>query len=137
MGLRRIGLAVSDALGLTAQGLPTYQRGNIRQDLFFFGTLCREREIALLLVGLPLHMRSGDESRQAGFVREFTARLQRETGLPVEYWDERLTTVQAERVLRESGIGLQKRKKAVDRLAAVILLESYLGALASRAVEKT
>ena len=136
VGRRRIGLAVSDALGITAQGLPTYERGNIRQDLIYFGTLCRERGIGSLLIGLPLHMRSGDESRQAEYVRDFAAKLKLETGLPIVFWDERLTTVAAERVLRESGIGLEKRKRAVDRLAAVILLESYLGALATRAAEE-
>jgi putative Holliday junction resolvase len=90
-------------------------------------TLAREHEIALLLVGNPLHM-SGTESRQALYTREFAARLGSETGLPIVYWDERLTTVEAERVLREARATLDQRKKAVDRLAAVLLLESYLDA---------
>lgn len=89
--------------------------------------LVREREITLLLVGNPLHL-SGAESRQAVYSREFAERLRTETGVPVVYWDERLTTVEAERVLREAKASLDQRKKAVDRLAAVLLLESYLDA---------
>lgn len=127
VGRRRIGLAVSDELGMTAQGLETFTRTNIREDMERLRALAAERSIAVFLLGLPLYM-SGDESRQAAYVREFGDRLQRETALRVEYWDERLTTVQAERVLKESGVSLEKRKRAVDRLAAVILLESYLAA---------
>jgi putative holliday junction resolvase len=72
-----------------------------------------------------LHM-SGREGRGTGHARDFGARLQAATDIPVQLWDERLTTVQAQRVLRESGVSIEKRAKAVDRLAAVILLESYL-----------
>ena len=75
---------------------------------------------------------SGDQSRQAQYIRDFAARLTERTGVPVKFWDERLTTVQAHRVLRESGISIEKRAKAIDKLAAVILLESYLD---SRAAE--
>ncbi|HTR37161.1 MAG TPA: Holliday junction resolvase RuvX [Bryobacteraceae bacterium] len=125
LGKRRIGLALSDELGLTAQGLPTLERTKIREDLARLSELAAERNVTLILIGNPMHM-SGQEGRQAGHAREFGARLQAATGLPVEYWDERLTTVQAQRVLRESGVSIEKRAKAVDRLAAVILLESYL-----------
>jgi putative holliday junction resolvase len=125
VGKKRIGLAVSDALGISAQGLPTFQRTRIREDLRQLAAVIRDREISLLLVGHPLHM-SGTESRQAVYTREFAERLRNETGVPVVYWDERLTTVEAERVLREAHATLEQRKKAVDRLAAVLLLESYL-----------
>jgi putative Holliday junction resolvase len=128
VGKRRIGLAISDGLGITAQGLPTLQRTTVREDLANLAELCREREVALLLVGEPLHM-SGDKSRQAQYIRDFAERLSERTGIPVQFWDERLTTVQAQRVLRESGISIEKRAKAVDRLAAVILLESFLDSL--------
>lgn len=131
VGRRRIGLAVSDPLGLTAQGLPTLERGPIRTDLAQLARTARENEVERILVGLPLQM-SGTEGRQAEYVREFASRLERETGLPIVFWDERFTTVEANRVLRESGIGLGKRVKAVDKLSAVILLESYLEALAQR-----
>lgn len=97
----------------------------MRSDLMRLARLAREREVGCILVGLPLQM-SGSEGRQAEFVRDFGERLGRETGLPILYRDERLTTVEANRVLRASGIGIEKRAKAVDKLAAVILLENYL-----------
>ena len=71
---------------------------------------------------------SGDDSRQSAYTEEFGERLRQQTSLPVVYWDERLTTVEAERVLREGGATLEERKKAVDRLSAVLLLESFLDA---------
>ena len=128
LGKRRIGLAVSDELGITAQGLETLQRTTIREDLAKLAKLAADRNVALILMGQPLHM-SGDESRQSAYTREFAQRLEGATGLPTAFWDERWTSVQAERVLRESGISIEKRAKAIDRLAAVILLESYLDSL--------
>ena len=125
LGKKRIGLALSDPLGITAQGLPTLQRTRIREDLAALAALIEEREVTLILMGHPLHM-SGAESRQAAYTREFAERLGRLTGKEIKLWDERLTTVEAQRVLRQSGIGIEKRARAVDQLAAVILLESYL-----------
>jgi len=125
LGKRRIGLALSDELGVTAQGLETLQQPNIHEDLARLSQLASEKNVIRLLMGNPLHM-SGREGRQAEYTRDFGERLRAATGLPVEFWDERLTTVEAERVLRQSGISIQKRAQAVDRLAAVILLESYL-----------
>jgi putative Holliday junction resolvase len=134
VGKRRIGLAISDGLGLTAQGIPTLERTTIREDLAHLSELSAQREVRLFLIGDPLHM-SGDQSRQAQYIRDFAARLTERTGIPVKFWDERLTTVQAHRVLRESGISIEKRAKAIDRLAAVILLESYLDSLATDQTE--
>ncbi|PYT21905.1 MAG: Holliday junction resolvase RuvX [Acidobacteria bacterium] len=128
LGSRRIGLAISDGLGLTAQGLDTLERRNKRTDLAILGKLIRERGITEILMGNPLNMR-GDAGRQSGWVEEFAVALRKHTGLPVRLWDERLTTVEASRVLRESGIGIEKRAAAVDRLSAVILLQSYLDSL--------
>jgi putative Holliday junction resolvase len=125
VGKRRIGIAVSDPLGITAQGMPTLERTRIREDIDRLATLAEQQEVRLFLVGDPRHM-SGERSRQAEYTHDFAERLRNRTQLPVKFWDERLTTVQAERVLRQSGISIQKRAKAVDRLAAVILLESYL-----------
>ena len=128
VGRRRIGLAVSDPLGITAQGLPNILRTNKRTDLEAVARQVRERGVALILVGNPLNMR-GDEGRQSAWVREFAGDVAAYTGVPVKLWDERLTTVEASRVLRASGIGIQKRAAAVDRLSAVILLQSYLDSL--------
>lgn len=125
LGKRRIGLALSDELGITAQGLETLERSNIREDLARLSQLVLDKNVALILMGNPLHM-SGREGRQTEYTREFAARLQAATGLPLEFRDERLTTVEAQRVLRQSGISIEKRAKAVDKLAAMILLESYL-----------
>jgi putative holliday junction resolvase len=132
LGKKRIGLAVSDALGWTAQGLSNIERTNKRADLDALAKLVDEYKVRLLLLGDPVHM-SGRAGRQSAFVREFADALAQRTGVPFELWDERLTTVQAERVLRSSGISIAKRAAAVDRLSAVILLQSYLDALAYRA----
>jgi putative holliday junction resolvase len=118
---------MSDELGITAQGLPTLQRTRIREDMDALANLITEKGVQLIVMGNPLHM-SGREGRQAEYTREFAERLHQRTGVPVEFWDERLTSVQAGRVLRDSGIGIAKRAAAVDRLAAVILLESFLDA---------
>jgi len=127
LGKKRIGLAVSDELGLTAQGLVTLERKNKRVDLAAIAQLANAKGVTLILLGNPLHM-SGHEGRQSEWVRDFAGALAAHTGIPVKLWDERLTTVEATRVLRQSGIGIEKRAAAVDRLAAVILLQSYLDA---------
>jgi putative Holliday junction resolvase len=128
VGKKRIGLAVSDPFGITAQGLPNLVRVNKRTDIDALGRLAAEREVGLFLVGNPINM-SGKEGRQSGWVRDFAGALETRTGIPVRLWDERLTTVEASRVLRSSGIGIEKRAAAVDRLSAVILLQSYLDSL--------
>lgn len=127
LGKRRIGLAISDGLGITAQGLDTLQRTTMREDIAALVNLARAREVGLFLMGRPLHM-SGDEGRQTAWVDDFARRLTAASGLPVRFHDERLTTAEAERVLRLSGISIEKRGRAVDRLAAVILLQSWLDA---------
>ncbi len=126
VGKKRIGLAVSDELGLTARGIETLYRTRIRDDLAELQAVCTRWEIGTLLVGRPLHM-SGDESRQSEYTREFAERLEKYVRLPVVFWDERLTSAEAERMLREAGANLEQKKKAVDQMSAVLLLESYLG----------
>jgi len=128
LGKKRIGLAISDPLGITAQGLPNLERTNKRTDLETLRQLAHEREVGLFLLGNPMNMH-GTEGRQSAWVREFAQALEERTHLPVRLWDERLTSVEAGRVLRSSGIGIQKRAAAVDRLSAVILLQSYLDSL--------
>jgi putative Holliday junction resolvase len=137
LGRRRIGLAVSDELGYTAQGLPTLFRKNKRADLDTLTKVIAEKDIRVIVIGDPRHM-SGDISRQGEWTREFAEDLRRYANTEVVLWDERLTSVEASRVLRESGIGRQKRANAVDRLSAVILLQSYLDSLAlKKPVENT
>ena len=128
LGKKRIGLAISDPLGITAQGLPNLVRTNKRSDLAVLETLIHEREVGMVLLGNPINMR-GSEGRQSAWVRDFAAAIERNIGTPVQLWDERLTSVEAGRVLRSSGISIEKRAAAVDRLSAVILLQSYLDSL--------
>ena len=135
LGKKRIGFAISDPLGITAQGLPTYTRGNIREDRAFFQQLAKDREVQLFLLGNPLHM-SGKESRGSHHARDFGERLTEWTGVPVEYWDERWTSKIAGQVLRESGMGIDKRAAQVDMLSAVLILESYLDARAYARTEQ-
>jgi len=125
VGKKRIGLAISDELGITAQGLATFERTRIREDLERLRGVAEQWGVSSLLIGRPLHM-SGSESRQSEYTREFAERLGGYLQLPIVFWDERLTSVEAERMLRDAGASLEERKKAVDRLAAVLLLESYL-----------
>jgi putative holliday junction resolvase len=125
VGKKRIGLAVSDELGITAQGIETLKRTRIRDDLENLRQIAARWNVQTLLVGRPLHM-SGSETPQSEYTREFAERLQQHLGLPLTFWDERLTSVEAERMLREAGASLKQRKRAVDRMAAVLLLESYL-----------
>jgi putative holliday junction resolvase len=128
LGKKRIGLAISDPLGVTAQGLRTIERTNKRADLAALEAVAHEWQAGLILLGNPKNM-GGGEGRQSAWVREVAEALHQHSGLPVEFWDERLTTVEANRVLRSSGISIRKRAAAVDRLSAVILLQSYLDSL--------
>jgi putative Holliday junction resolvase len=121
-------MAISDPLGITAQGLPNIERTTKRADLAEIARQADENDVALILIGNPLHM-SGTEGRQSAWVREFADALASRAGRPIRLWDERLTTVEAARVLRASGIGIEKRARAIDRLSAVILLQSYLDSL--------
>jgi putative Holliday junction resolvase len=128
LGKKRIGMAISDPLGITAQGLPNLNRVNKRSDLAELQHLAQEREVRLILMGNPKNM-GGLEGRQSKWVHEFAHDIETRIGLPVKFWDERLTSVEAGRVLRSSGISIEKRAAAVDRLSAVILLQSYLDSL--------
>ncbi len=125
VGSHTIGMAVSDPLGITAQGLETYRRKNKRTDLAALQQVISEYGIAEIVVGLPLRM-SGQEGIQAGRMREFVEVLKAEFELPVHLIDARLTSVEANRVLRESEMSIRKRAGAVDRLAAVLILQNFL-----------
>ena len=124
-GSKNIGLAVSDELGLTAQGLPTLRRSNKRNDLDHLRRVIRQFGIRELVLGLPLRM-SGSEGVQAEKVHVFAEELRRKFKLPVHLFDERLTSVEANRVLRESEMSIQRRAEVVDQLAAVLILQSFL-----------
>ena len=124
-GSRHIGLAVSDELGVTAQGLPTLLRSNKRRDLDHLRRLIRQFHVAEIVMGLPLRM-SGSEGVQSEKVQVFAEELRRKFKLPVHLFDERLTSVEANRVLRESEMSIRRRAEVVDQLAAVLILQSFL-----------
>jgi putative Holliday junction resolvase len=126
-GSRRMGLAVSDALGITAQGLDTLERKNKRSDFARLERTLREYQVTEIVLGNPLRM-SGEEGTQSRKVAEFAEELRQRFGLPVHLWDERLTSSEANRLLREAEVSLQKRAQAVDRMAATLILQSFLQA---------
>jgi len=127
-GTLRIGLAVSDELGLTAQGLPTLERVSREADFAALEKLIAEREVRLVVVGDPLEL-SGAAGPQSEKARRFGRALAKRCSLPLEMWDERFTSGQAESMLRQGGITRRdKQKRSVDRMAAVLILQSYLEA---------
>ena len=132
VGARTIGLAVSDPLGITAQGLVTLRRTNKRSDLAHLESLIREYQVSEMVVGYPLKL-SGVPGTQAEKVAAFAEELRRRFGLPVHLWDERLTSAQANRVLRQSEISIRRRGQAVDRLAAVLILQNFMESRAAQA----
>lgn len=127
VGSKRIGVAVSDALGITAQGLETIQRQNKRRDWEALRTLLKRYVVGEIVVGLPLRL-SGAEGAQSEKIRVFADELRAQFGLPVHLWDERWTSTEANRLLRQTNLSIEKRGKAVDRMAAVLILQSWLEA---------
>ena len=132
LGEVRIGLALSDLLGITAQPLKTLQRVGPRKDLRTLAALAREHDVATVVIGLPLLL-SGEEGTKALEAREFAENLGRYLqGARIELWDERLTTVQAERGMIEGNARRRKRRESLDSLAAALILQSYLDSRTGR-----
>lgn len=131
-GSKTVGVALSDPLGLTAQGIETIWRrdeNKLRKTCARIEELIREYEVERIVLGLPRHMNSdvGDRAEKS---LEFGEMLRRRTGLEVVMWDERLTTVEAERTLMENKVRRENRKKYIDQIAAVFILQGYLDSLA-------
>lgn len=127
-GSKRIGFALSDELGWTAQPLETFYRRNPEADIRHIQELVREHEVGQVLVGLPLRL-DGESGPAAKVVQEFIQLLEPALSVPVVTWDERMTTCAAEDLLIAADVGRRKRKGIVDRIAAAILLQSYLASL--------
>jgi putative holliday junction resolvase len=127
VGSRRIGMAISDPLGLTAQGLPTLQRQNKRLDFEQLAKIISDYQISEIVVGYPLRL-SGMEGIQSEKMQLFAEELRKKFGLPVHLWDERLTSTQANRLLRETDLSIKKRGQAVDRMAAMLILQNWMEA---------
>ena len=128
-GLKRVGLAVSDPMQIIARALETVQYQSRKELLRRLVEIIRQNEIVGVVMGLPRHM-DGSEGEMAKTVRELMAELAARLSIPITAWDERLSSVQAERALREMGISARNTKRGdVDRLAAVFILQSYLDSL--------
>lgn len=128
VGSKRIGVALSDPLKITAQGLMTYNRTTPEEDIPGIWKLIDEHEVSQLVVGLPKNM-DGSIGFKAEEIRQFVADLTAERSIEVIWIDERLTTVSAERALLEADVSRAKRKKVIDKMAATIILQSYLDRL--------
>ncbi len=127
VGSKRIGLAISDLLGITAQGLDTLHRQNKRTDFAQLERVIREHDVTEIVMGLPLRM-SGVEGIQAEKMQAFAEEVRRRFKLPVHLWDERLTSAQANRLLRETEMSIKRRGAVVDQMAAVLILQSWMDA---------
>ena len=133
-GSKTVGVAVSDPLGLTAQGIEIVRRkseNKLRQTLARIEEIAKEYGVEKIVLGFPKHM-NNDIGERAEKSLEFKEMLERRTGLPVVMWDERLTTVEADRTMMETGIRRENRKEYVDMIAAVFILQGYLDAAAYR-----
>ena len=126
-GTKTIGVAASDGLGLTAQTVTTIRRTNLKADLAALKELVREYEADRFVVGLPLNM-DGSEGPRAEATRRFVEALTEVLGLPVELWDERLSTVAAQRTLLEADVSRAKRREVIDQMAAQFILQGWLDA---------
>lgn len=125
VGEKTIGVAVSDLMGWTAQGVTVIRRISLEKDLAALSDLVGEYKVEKFLVGLPRRT-DGSYGPETEKIYRFGAKLEREFALPVEYWDERFSTVAAERVLLEGDVSRAKRRKVIDKVAAQVILQAYL-----------
>jgi putative Holliday junction resolvase len=130
-GTKRIGVALSDELGWTAQPLETFERRTLERDIAHIESLIRAHDVGQVVLGLPLQL-SGRQGPAIQAMREFATQLEHGVSVPLVLWDERLTTKAAEDLLIAADVSRKKRRGAVDRVAAAILLQSYLASLETR-----
>ena len=138
-GSKTVGVAVSDPLGITAQGVEIVRRksqNKLRQTLARIDELVHEYDVEELVLGYPKNM-NGTEGERCEKTKEFKELLEKRTGLPVALWDERLTTVAADRSMMEAGLGRYERKEYVDEIAAVFILQGYMAAKKMKTEECT
>ena len=128
VGSRTIGIACSDALLMTAQGIETIRRTSLEKDFNRLQELIAEYEVHELVVGMPKNM-NGTKGERAEKTEEFVEKMKEVIDLPVTYWDERLSTVMAERQLIAADVSRKKRKSVIDKMAAVVILQGYLDRL--------
>jgi putative Holliday junction resolvase len=125
LGDARIGIAISDPLGVIASGLDTYGRVSPKADIAYIANLIAEKEADTVVLGLPINM-DGTEGERVQTTREFAESLRPHTSAKIVFQDERLTTVSAERMLKEHGMRHDKRREVVDKVAATLILQTYL-----------
>jgi putative Holliday junction resolvase len=125
IGKRRIGIAVSDPLGFVARPVQTLQAVSLNVDVTNISQIAKDLEAELIVLGDPIHM-SGDPSTMSRRARKYGDLLAQQSGLPVVYWDERLTTVEAQRILEEAGVQPREARRQIDAVAAAVILQSYL-----------
>jgi len=136
IGLKTIGIAMSDELGLTAQGLKTIIRKGLEEDFSEISQLISQFRVETIVVGLPINM-NGTLGKQAEIVLHWIKDLEERISIPVVTWDERLSTVEANRTLLQADLSRAKRKKVIDKLAASLILQGYLNQTRSRKDESS
>ena len=125
VGTKTIGVAVSDELGITANGVTTIKRKNLKQDLDKLDILIKEYQPGEILVGVPYQM-DGSVGERGGQILKFSDKIREAFSLPVVFWDESFSTVNAEEKLLQADLSRKKRKKVIDKMAAVFILQEYL-----------
>ncbi|SHM52342.1 putative holliday junction resolvase [Caldanaerovirga acetigignens] len=125
VGEKRIGVALSDELGITAQGIGVIARSSIEEDIKAISEIVQKYEVNKIVIGLPVNM-NGTLGYRGEEIKEFGEKLRNNFKVEVQYWDERLSTVAAERVLIDADISRRKRKKLIDKVSAVIILQNFL-----------
>ncbi len=125
VGSKTVGVACSDALYLTAQGVETIQRSSLAKDFERIMELVKEYEVEEIVVGMPKHM-NGTKGERAEKTESYVERLKEVVDIPIRYWDERLSTAMATRSLLEADVSRKKRKAVIDKMAAVVILQGYL-----------
>lgn len=125
VGEKNIGLAISDKLGLIAQGLPSLRRQTKNEDFSAIAGILKEHQITEIVVGMPINL-DGSLGKKAQEIAAFLEDLKKRISLPIKVWDERFTSVQAERILLEADLSRKKRKRKIDQLAAQLILQNYL-----------
>ena len=125
LGERRIGIALSDIMGIIANGHESYTRENLNKDLEHIVSICKEKNVGLIVLGLPVSM-NGTQGEAVEKVKFFASKLAEKTDIRIDFYDERLTTSTAQKILISADVSREKRKQVVDKMAATIILQDYL-----------
>jgi len=125
LGERRIGIALSDIMGIIANGYESYTRERLNRDLEHIVNICKEKNVELIVIGLPMSM-NGTRGEAVDKVEFFVSKLKEKTPIKIDFYDERLTTATAQKLLISADVSREKRKQVIDKMAATIILQDYL-----------